>query len=791
MGCKGGYSNIDINKSKKRDEGSWEAETEHLANSFRLEVNTAVWFMSQSWRLSGGALGRNGSLGQRQRQTVFCRAFVKLIEVPRSPVPSQTPTVTTSSGCSSMNTTLENASSPFRIPQVVKSQVCQYLDPPNARGNDWRMLAQRLKVDRLSKLTDWVSYSTNSNILNKAINNKSNDTGSPLVPHGLPSLALCRSGGCIPSCGIASDEDKAMERVEGYNEGVPAIRVSRRVVGRSPGNVSRGGRVFGTSMAPTRVDDVVPKPLDKRIGDTGKSVVERLRQSPEVVLDGRGVESHPGHTMVRPHMILRHTLWNACILLIYVSARPFLVDRALHLLSSGPRTPSLYLTLLSLSLQCRLERKSQVLNTVHPSDLFSEQPEWGGVLFGADYSGESVTNGSENIDCGVVQAVGRVVGAACASAEYINYFATKASPTEHILDLWEARHQECSAVPDLLNILRVMGRFDASLLLEKELGPWTALIFNVLRQHYARTSWPRAVSRSVPKKLQPSHPEGWDDPDQAGYPGSHALLTVQASTGALKRLTTRMANPRPTGSEPQEPRPEGTEPQEPGPTNRATNAITRRSSNKLPHRVQPISGPPPQASSQLGRYPRQHPIDSQYRDAVPVVVVGYGYSLFGRLDWQYSLEPSRIQEHNYTDEGFLDKSATTDASKPPEVFNQLPNTNVLKRSATLNMILKRKYHDSYLYIGFVEISDNKSQSVICVLANSRKTYNRPALKSTQFANWNASAQLEENLVSIKNDFWPKMSRPMQISSALGSKALRQTIQTQPLLWPARYDTRYP
>nr|CAD7458923.1 unnamed protein product [Timema tahoe] len=57
-------------------------------------------------------------------------------------------------------------------------------------------------------------------------------------------------------------------------------------------------------------------------------------------------------------------------------------------------------------------------------------------------------------------------------ARYINYFATKASPTEHILDLWEARHQECSAVPDLLNILRVMGRFDASLLLEKELGPW-------------------------------------------------------------------------------------------------------------------------------------------------------------------------------------------------------------------------------------------------------------------------------------------------------------------------------
>nr|CAD7413462.1 unnamed protein product [Timema cristinae] len=37
QGCKGGYSNKDINKSKKRDKGSWEAETEHLANGFRLQ----------------------------------------------------------------------------------------------------------------------------------------------------------------------------------------------------------------------------------------------------------------------------------------------------------------------------------------------------------------------------------------------------------------------------------------------------------------------------------------------------------------------------------------------------------------------------------------------------------------------------------------------------------------------------------------------------------------------------------------------------------------------------------
>nr|CAD7412431.1 unnamed protein product [Timema poppensis] len=37
-------------------------------------------------------------------------------------------------------------------------------------------------------------------------------------------------------------------------------------------------QVFGTSMAPTRVDDIVPKPLDKRIGGTGK--IWRRRTAP-------------------------------------------------------------------------------------------------------------------------------------------------------------------------------------------------------------------------------------------------------------------------------------------------------------------------------------------------------------------------------------------------------------------------------------------------------------------------------------------------------------------------------
>ncbi|KAK6630182.1 hypothetical protein RUM43_004968 [Polyplax serrata] len=55
---------------------------------------------------------------------------------------------------------------------------------------------------------------------------------------------------------------------------------------------------------------------------------------------------------------------------------------------------------------------------------------------------------------------------------YINYFATKSSPTEHILDLWEARHRESNAITDLLNMLRVMGRCDAAAILEQEMGAW-------------------------------------------------------------------------------------------------------------------------------------------------------------------------------------------------------------------------------------------------------------------------------------------------------------------------------
>ncbi|XP_071829843.1 netrin receptor UNC5B-b-like isoform X2 [Apostichopus japonicus] len=53
---------------------------------------------------------------------------------------------------------------------------------------------------------------------------------------------------------------------------------------------------------------------------------------------------------------------------------------------------------------------------------------------------------------------------------YINFFATKPSPTDQILDLWEARCREDSAVATLTHLLREMGRNDAVAVLEQV--PW-------------------------------------------------------------------------------------------------------------------------------------------------------------------------------------------------------------------------------------------------------------------------------------------------------------------------------
>nr|CAD7405274.1 unnamed protein product [Timema poppensis] len=59
-------------------------------------------------------------------------------------------------------------------------------------------------------------------------------------------------------------------------------------------------RGFGTSVTPSRVNDVISDPLYKKIGDIGKSVVERLNQLPELVtLQSHivNVLSHPSNSV--------------------------------------------------------------------------------------------------------------------------------------------------------------------------------------------------------------------------------------------------------------------------------------------------------------------------------------------------------------------------------------------------------------------------------------------------------------------------------------------------------------
>ncbi|XP_065163620.1 netrin receptor UNC5B isoform X2 [Atheta coriaria] len=60
--------------------------------------------------------------------------------------------------------------------------------------------------------------------------------------------------------------------------------------------------------------------------------------------------------------------------------------------------------------------------------------------------------------------------ALCVDRGFI-YFGTKSSPTDCILDLWEARNRQNNALTDLIRILRDMDRSDAAGILEKTLGP--------------------------------------------------------------------------------------------------------------------------------------------------------------------------------------------------------------------------------------------------------------------------------------------------------------------------------
>ncbi|XP_022901369.2 netrin receptor UNC5C isoform X2 [Onthophagus taurus] len=65
----------------------------------------------------------------------------------------------------------------------------------------------------------------------------------------------------------------------------------------------------------------------------------------------------------------------------------------------------------------------------------------------------------------------RMLAHALSVDRYINFFATKPSPTDCILDLWEARNRQSNAMTELVSVFKDMERMDAVKVMESILGP--------------------------------------------------------------------------------------------------------------------------------------------------------------------------------------------------------------------------------------------------------------------------------------------------------------------------------